>query len=207
MRSTSSCLFIGKSQSASSRSILLLTAIVALGGPHTARGEPPSDPYAQISLTTTRIQGGSPITLTGFSTAAALPRVAWPVTCGLNTIVKQVDTEISPQFFSLLSTKTQIPSMLITLTQSFLPDQIIYHEINLTNVHVVGITRSDYYTPLYAGNSLAPAPPVGYLYETITLQATAFTYTYQPITPTGQPLGPPSSVSGNCETEVSPAQP
>jgi len=199
MNSTTSRAPTGKSSFAFPRASISLFAATAALCSAAAQGPGPSDPYAQIVLTSPSIQDGSPVTLTGFSTSAAPNEPSLlsigPNLCGLNSIVEQVDTIVSPQFFTLMFAKTLIPSMTITLTQSNLEFQPIYHEISLTDVTVKSITRSDYFNPL---SPPAASVPPGYLYETITLQATSYKYTYQPVSPIGQLAGAPATVSGSC---------
>ncbi|MGH6822564.1 MAG: hypothetical protein ACRECP_03150 [Methylocella sp.] len=161
----------------------LLAMTLALGWSETARGQTPG----QIYLTSPSIQGGAQVVLSGFSTRAALSGAGTGV-CGPSTIVKQVDGGDN-QYFSLMFSKTRISA---TISSAALFSTTVFFQVDLTGVKVDSITRS---------NSLAThlTDPRD-LTDTITLQARTFKYTYQPITPTGQKLGPPISFGWNCAT-------
>jgi hypothetical protein len=192
MKSPCAFLCSGKSGLKLSRaSFGLLATAFALGGTVPTR----ADPNAAMFLTSPEVQNGNPVPLSGFSTAAALESAG--NSCGLNTIVKQVDDKVSQQFFTLLFGKKHISTASITLSEShFGPTLPVYYRVDLIGVAVESIRRADMlsqpFDPLAIGGSD--------LLETITLRATKFKYTYTPVNPVGQPSGPPVSFGWDCAT-------
>jgi type VI protein secretion system component Hcp len=173
------------------RAALLIATALASAWPAVVRAQFIPVPN-QIVLTSPEIQSGAGVALLAFSGNAARrgePDFDGAKACGLNEIVKPIDAS-TPQFVSALFNKTQIPTASIASSMQ----GTIFYQVDLTGITVDKITRSD------AAAVNQTATPGSGLTETVTLRATAVTYTYQPINGLGQKNGPPVIFSWNCVT-------
>jgi hypothetical protein len=146
----------------------------------------------QIVLTSPDIQNGAPMTLLAFSGSAARkgdPNFDGARVCGLNKIVRQIDSS-SPQFFAALFNMVQISAASIASSLA----GTVFYQVNLTGVAVDEIIRSD--------SVATNANPGNDLTETIVLHATTVNYIYQPVLPNGQKAGPPVTFGWNCITNT-----
>jgi hypothetical protein len=153
----------------------------------------------QIVLTSPDIQNGAPVTLFAFSGNAArrgVPNFDGARQCGLNKIVKLVDSSTSPQFFTALFNMVQISAA--SIASSF--DGTVFYQVDLTGVAVDEIIRS--FSDAYITLQTPPTLDSLILTETIILHATTVKYTYQPILPNGQKNGPPVTFGWNCTTNT-----
>ena len=153
----------------------------------------------QIVLTSPDIQTGTSVSLLTFSGNAAragVPNIDGARQCGLNKIVKYIDSS-SPQFFAALF--NMVPISAASIASSFQGG--IFYQVDLTGVTVDEIVRS--VSDEFFALQLQTQPALNnYLTETITLHATTVKYTYQPTTPTGQKNGPPIIFGWNCQTNT-----
>lgn len=185
----------GKSRFSQYLAASLLTMALALAWSAAAQAQPAE----QIVLTSPDIQTGAPLTLLAFSGNAARkgePNFDGARQCGLNKIVKLVDSSSSPQFFTALFNMVQISAA--SIASSF--DGTVFYQVDLTGVAVDEIIRSFSVADL----ALQTPPTLDdiILTETIILHATTVKYTYQPILPNGQKNGPPVTFGWNCATNT-----
>jgi len=120
----------------------------------------------QIVMTSPDIQLGAPMTLLAFSGNAARrgePNFDGARACGLNKIVRAIDSN-SSQFFAALFNKTQISAASIASSLQ----GTVFYQVDLTGVAVDEIIRSD--TAVVPGPN--PPTPDNFLSETIVLHAT-----------------------------------
>jgi len=137
------------------------------------------------------------VTLFAFSGNAARrgdPNINGARQCGLNKIVKQIDST-SPQFFTSLFNMVQISAASIASSLN----GTVFYQVDLTGVAVDEIIRSDSDTDV---TLQLPQTLDNFLTETIILHATTVKYTYQPVLPNGQKNGPPVTFGWNCITNT-----
>jgi type VI protein secretion system component Hcp len=154
-----------------------------------------------IVLTSPDIQSGAQVALVEFSGSLARrgePGFDGARACGLNKIVKSVDTSSSPQFIAALFNRVQLSAASIASILQNAGLSAVYYQVDLTGVAVDEITRTA--PPPASLNGLNGNG--GLVTETITLHATTVKYTYQPILQNGQKNGPPVTFGWNCTTNT-----
>jgi hypothetical protein len=155
----------------------------------------------QMVLTSPDIQSGAQVTLVDFSGTLARrgePGFDGARACGLNTIVKSVDTSSSPQFIAALFNRVQLSAASIAAIIQGGTLSTVYYQVDLTGVAVDEVTRSA--PPPASLNGLNGNN--GLVTETIILHATTVKYTYQPVLANAQKNGASVSFGWNCVTNT-----